>query len=98
MSAPNVEYKWEDDKAALNLDKHGVSFEEAITVFDDSYARIIYDDDHSDDEAREIIIGYSNRNRLLYVSYHEREVDVIRIISARLATKQERKEYEDKDI
>lgn len=98
MSKANVEYEWEDDKAALNLDKHGVSFEEAITVFDDLYARIIYDDDHSDDETREIIIGYSNKNRLLFVSYHEREADVIRIISARSATKQERKEYEDKDI
>lgn len=65
-------------------------------MFDGESARIIYDEDHPNDETREIIIGYSNKNRLLFVSYHERQADVIRIISARLATKQERKEYENK--
>ncbi len=98
MSQRPVQYLWSLDKAALNQRKHRVSFEEAITVFDDPEARIIYDEDHSGDEHREIIIGYSAMNRLLFVSYHEREPEIIRIICARLATRQERKQYEEKEI
>lgn len=97
MSSHHIRYRWNADKAARNLKDHRVSFEEAVSAFDDPHARIIYDEDHSDDERREIIIGYSGRNRLLFVSYHEREADVIRIISARLATKEERQDYEEKE-
>ncbi len=98
MSQRPVQYLWNADKAALNLKKHRVGFEEAVTVFNDSQARIIYDEDHSEDETREIIIGYSSQNRLLFVSYHEREPEVIRIISARLATRKEHQQYEEKDV
>jgi uncharacterized DUF497 family protein len=77
------------------LKKHGVDFEEAETVFDDPYARIIYDPDHSVEENREIIIGQSDRNRLLYVSFTARG-NVIRIISARKADQSEHKAYEEK--
>src|SRR5438067_4168212 len=94
MSQSFVQYLWDPDKAQRNLRKHRVSFDEAVDVFDDPEARIIADPDHSRDEQREIIIGYSTKNRLLFVSYHEREPDVIRIISARLATNEERRQHE----
>jgi uncharacterized protein len=90
-----VEFEWDSDKAKRNLKKHGVDFEEAETVFDDPYARIIDDPDHSVEENREIIIGQSDRNRLLYVSFTARG-NVIRIISARKADQSEHKAYEEK--
>jgi uncharacterized DUF497 family protein len=90
-----LRFEWDKNKAQANLKKHGVSFDEAVTVFDDPLARIFYDEDHSEDEAREIIVGQSKRNRLLMVCFIERVVDVVRIISARLATKQEREDYEE---
>jgi len=71
-----------------------VNFEEAITVFSDPLAAIFYDEVHSIDENREIIIGHSAANRLLLVSFTERDGE-IRLISARVATKKERKDYEE---
>jgi len=86
-------FEWDSNKAATNLAKHGVSFEEAKTVFDDPLYIDFYDLDHSDDEHRYIMIGMSEQNRLLLVAYTERG-DVIRLISAREATRAERKAYE----
>ncbi|MET0646356.1 MAG: BrnT family toxin [Pyrinomonadaceae bacterium] len=88
-----MRFEWDDAKAAANLRKHRVSFEEATEVFDDPNAFGDYDPEHSDEEARFVIIGLSSR-RLLYVIYAERAGDVVRIISARRASKLERKNYE----
>ncbi len=71
-----------------------MSFSEALTVFDDILAKIFYDSDHSEDEAREIIIGRSLTGTLLLVSFTERAPDRVRIISARKATRMEKKDYE----
>ena len=90
-----VSFEWDADKAALNAAKHGVTFDEASTVFSDSLAVIFEDEEHSVDELREIIIGHSVIQRLLLVSFTERGEDVVRIISARKATKKERKDYEE---
>lgn len=90
-----LKFEWDKKKAESNLKKHKVSFEEATTVFDDPLAYIFDDEDHSTREHREIIIGHSILNRLLVVSFFERLQNVIRIISARLATRRERKDYED---
>lgn len=86
-------FEWSKDKADLNLRKHGVSFEEAATVFDDKLSFTFVDEDHSIQELREITIGYSVKNRLLLVFSTERN-NVIRIFSAREANKNERKNYE----
>ena len=86
-------FEWDSNKAAANLVKHGVSFEEAKTVFDDPLYIDFYDLDHSDGERRYIMIGMSAQNRLLLVAYTERG-DVIRLISARGVTQTERKAYE----
>jgi uncharacterized protein len=88
-----MEFEWDDTKAAINLRKHGISFEEAKTLFDNPLALIFDDEAHSIDERREIIIGHSQNSRLLLVSFTERS-NVIRIISARLATRREREDYE----
>jgi len=88
-----VTYEWDPAKAAANVRKHRVSFEEALTVFSDALARIFDDPDHSGAEAREIIIGHSNKERLLVVCFTERG-DAIRLFSARKATKRERGDYE----
>ena len=88
-------FEWDDEKAQKNLEKHGVSFEEAQTVFADPLAGIKIDPDHSVGEIREIIVGYSERERLLLVSFTERG-EIIRIINARLATRRERNVYEEK--
>jgi uncharacterized protein len=88
-----MEFEWNTSKAAFNLNKHGVSFEEAQTVFDNPLAFIFEDEAHSITEHREIIIGHSHRNRLLLVSFTERP-NAIRIISARLVTRKEREDYE----
>jgi uncharacterized DUF497 family protein len=87
-----VRFEWDDAKAAANLRKHGVSFDEAAEVFLDPYAVEDYDPEHSGDEPRFFIIGPSSC-RLLYVVYAERAGDVVRIISARKADKRERKIY-----
>ena len=89
-----VEFEWDEDKAVSNELKHNVSFEEAKTVFINPLAVIFDDEEHSNDEAREIIIGHSQKNRLLLVSFTERP-NAIRIVSARKATRNERKDYED---
>ena len=89
-------FTWDEDKAASNIVDHpGVTFDEASTVFDNSLARIFDDEIHSFDERREIIIGPSIKNRLLLVCFTERPTEIIRIISARLPTKKERKKYEE---
>lgn len=88
-------FEWDDDKARSNQIKHGVSFDEAATVFDDSLARIFDDELHSINETREIIIGHSIKDRLLLICFAERSKELIRIISARLPTKKERKDYEE---
>ncbi|MCP5124127.1 MAG: BrnT family toxin [Gammaproteobacteria bacterium] len=86
-------FEWDANKAATNLAKHSVSFEEAKTVFDDPLYVDFYDPDHSDEEHRYVMIGTSLQGRLLLVAYTERS-DVIRLISAREATRAERKVYE----
>ena len=87
-------FDWDDRKAARNLAKHGVSFEEAQTVFHDPLAGIAPDPDHSSDEQREIVAGLSSTGRLLLVSFVERH-ESIRIISARELTPSERRLYEE---
>lgn len=89
-----MNFEWDEKKAARNLSKHKVSFEEAETVFDDPLYVDFYDPDHSDDEERYLIVGESNRGRLLIVSYTERG-DSIRLISAREVTQSEREAYEE---
>ncbi len=89
-----MEFKWNKDKAKANLSKHGVPFDEAKTVFDDPLYIDFHDPDHSDDEERYIIVGQSQQNRLLVVSYTERE-NKIRLISAREATRMEKQAYEE---
>lgn len=88
-----MNFEWNLQKAELCLKKHGVLFEEAKTVFDDPLYLDFYDPDHSDEENRYLIIGYSKRERLLIVSYTERN-NTIRIISVRKTTKQERLNYD----
>jgi len=90
----SIKISWDSEKAKLNLTKHGVSFEEAITVFANPLARIFPDDDHSEFEQREIIVGHSARHRLLFIAFAENEQGTIRIISARRATKAEQTDYE----
>ena len=90
-----MEFEWDRNKAASNLSKHGVSFDEARTVFDDTFYIDFYDPDHSYDEQRYIIVGQSVQSRLLVVSYTERG-NVIRLISSRRATRKERETYEER--
>lgn len=87
-------YEWDPKKAEANLRKHGVSFEEAATVFVDLLAVTYPGPDHSDEENREITIGYSTKQRPLFVSHCPRRGH-IRIISARRATRKERKQHEE---
>lgn len=89
-----MKFEWDDNKATRNLAKHGVSFEEAITAFDDPLYLDFFDPDHSDDEFRYIRVGCSEQRRVLVVSYTERS-DVTRLISARPATQDERQAYEE---
>ena len=89
-----MRYHWDAKKAARNLSKHGVSFQEAITVFDDPLFVIFADPDHSLREKRFIIMGESNQHRLLVVAYTER-LNEIRLINARKATPKEREVYEE---
>ncbi len=91
----SLTFEWNEKKADDNLRKHGVSFDEAKTVFNDPFSVTIYDPDHSSDEQRYIDIGLSSKGRLIVVSYSERG-ETIRIISSREATKREQGEYENK--
>ncbi len=88
-----MKFEWDDEKATANLEKHGVSFDEAVEVFYDPNALEGYDAEHSTDERRFFIIGLSSR-RLLYVVYAERQENVVRIISARRAARKEQETYE----
>jgi len=88
-------FEWDENKASTSLKKHDVSFEEATTVFGDTWSITVRDPLHSIDEDHFIIIGYSCKHRLAVVIHTERG-DNIRIISARLATKRERNFYERK--
>jgi len=92
MGAPTFE--WDPTKAAANVKKHGVSFEEAATAFQDPLARIHTDPDHSGLEAREILIGHSAQQRLLLVAFADRR-GRLRLISARAVTRRERRDYEE---
>ena len=90
----NLRFEWDARKALTNRMKHGVSFDEAMTVFNDPLACIFDDADHSTTEAREIIVGASQKQRLLLVCFTERR-KAVRIISARKTTKLERQDYEE---
>ena len=90
----SVDYEWDEEKAARNLEKHGISFADAATVFNDPLYVDFYDPDHSSDEQRYLVIGMSREGHLVIVSYTERN-DVIRLISAREVTSAERKAYEE---
>ncbi len=90
-----MEFEWDDQKAERNSRKHGVSFTEAATVFEDPLSAIIPDDEHSYDERREIIIGHSASGRILFVSFVVKPDDRFRIISARQATRLEKKRHEE---
>jgi uncharacterized DUF497 family protein len=87
-------FSWDRRKASSNLRKHGVDFGEASTVFGDPLAQIEWDPDHSELEPRELVLGQATSSRLLVVSFVQRG-RAIRIISARLATRHERYDYEE---
>jgi len=88
-------FNWDEAKAEINEKKHGISFNEAMTAFADNHAQIYDDEEHSDDEERFILIGYSKMSRLLMVCHCYRDGDSItRIISARKAERPERLKYE----
>jgi len=89
-----MKFEWDENKAKSNLSKHQISFDEAKSIFDDPLYIDFYDPDHSDNEERYIIIGCSRKHRLLFVSYTERGTN-IRLISAREATRREKKVYEE---
>ena len=90
----SLSFIWDETKASDNLEKHSVSFEEAQTVFSDPNARMIFETEHSSDEERFILLGISSGLRLLVVCHSYREDEMlIRIISARKATKNEQKQY-----
>jgi uncharacterized protein len=90
----DLRFDWDPKKDAANQRKHGVSFDEATTVFSDEHALLIDDPDHSEDEERFILLGLSSALRTLVVCHCYREADsVIRLISARKATRTEREEY-----
>ncbi len=91
-----MEFEWDAGKAASNLSKHGVSFAEAMTVFGDPLEMMIPDPVHSEVEKRFVSVGVSESDRLLVVSYTERD-QRIRIISAREAAPRERRQYESRD-
>jgi uncharacterized protein len=89
-----MEFEWNSDKAKLNFEKHGVSFQEATTVFNDPLSVTFPDPDHSIGESRYVIIGISKLEQLLVVAHTDRR-EKIRVISARKATRQERRFYEE---
>jgi hypothetical protein len=92
-----LRFEWDPDKSAANARKHGVTFEEAESVFADEQALLIDDPDHSEAEERFVLLGLSARLRVLVVVHCYREDDaVIRIVSARKATKPERQRYNER--
>ncbi|MXX38945.1 MAG: BrnT family toxin [Gemmatimonadetes bacterium] len=88
----DIRFQWDEDKAQSNVQKHGITFEEAAEVFFDPFRQT--GDASTDNEQRDFILGYSSRQRILWVVYVERD-KWTRIISARRATRHERKSYED---
>jgi uncharacterized DUF497 family protein len=93
MNFPPLSFEFDPDKAAANLKKHGVSFDEAATVFNDPLSSTLPDDQHSNDENRFITVGMSIKQRLLFVVYTETD-SRIRLIGARPVTAVEREQYE----
>ncbi len=89
----SLQFEWDENKAASNVAKHSVTFDEASSVFADPLAVIFDDEAHSREELREILVGHSADGRLLLVCFTERN-EAIRIISARRASKKERSDYE----
>ena len=89
-----IRFEWDEKKNQINIDKHGISFEEAMTVFYDPDALVTHDEDHSDDEDRFLILGISEALHLLIVCHcYREENETIRIISARKANKTEARQY-----
>jgi hypothetical protein len=92
----SLKFEWDPAKESSNIKKHGVSFEEARTVFDDDYGRMLQDPDHSQEEERFILLGMSYTLKILTVIHCYRDSDgVIRIISARASTKNEERQYKE---
>lgn len=92
----SLKFEWDQSKASSNISKHGITFEEAKTVFDDDYGRLIHDPDHSEQEERFILLGMSYTLKILAVVHCYRDNDgVIRIISARRSTKNEERQYKE---
>ena len=89
-----MRFTWDEDKATSNIIKHGISFDEATTVFGDTLSDTFPDPDHSFDEHRFIIIGASDRGKILVIA-HTDDGELVRIISAREATHGERRSYEE---
>ena len=87
-----MQFEWDERKATANAKKHGVTLVEAASCFFDPHQIAFYDPDHSQNEERELLIGHSSQGRLVIASYTLQD-DVIRIISARRATRQEAKQY-----
>jgi len=87
-------FEWDEDKANRNLEDHGVSFEEAADVFFDPARVELFDEGHSEDEARYVVLGFSGKGRLLFVSFTPIDSDVTRLIHARVAGQKWRKVYE----
>ena len=92
-----MEFAWDADKAEANEARHGMTFAEAQTVFNDPLFVDFYDPDYSDDEERFLLLGTSHAGRRLFVSYTERDGKT-RLVSARLATRQERRDYEEGNL
>ena len=89
-----MKFEWDIEKAKKNQEKHQVTFDEAKTVFDYPLAYIFDDEWNSYGENRELIIGLSNEERMLIVSFTERQCETVRIISSRLTTRKESQDYE----
>lgn len=89
-----LDFTWDPDKAASNAEKHGITFPEASTAFGDPLSITVPDPDHSEGEARFLLMGLTSGGRLVVVAHLEGQ-DAIRIISARLATRAERRDYEE---
>ena len=90
----DLSFEWDKSKATVNLKKHGVSFEEAKSAFSDEKAKLIADPDHSEDKDRFILLGYSSSMRLLVVCHcYRTDESIIRIISARKASRHEAASY-----
>lgn len=91
-----IKFEWDEAKAKSNLIKHGVSFDEAKSVFDDDFARVIYDETHSKNEERFVILGMSKKLRILVVVHCLRQDSlIVRLISARKATQNEQNQYKE---